>query len=79
MTLDSEGSQRPVDCDYIQRGDLVEVSVQLDVEIALGPHGLGRTSIYLSFNRVVRVLDGAQLREVSILSIFIEMNPWNAR
>lgn len=62
---DPDGTQHSIDHDQIQRGDLVEVSVQLDIEIYEVPPERCRTSVYLSFNRVVRVLSGDRLREVS--------------
>lgn len=64
-SLDSDGGQYPINHDQIRSGDLVEVSVQLDVELAQGPPGHCRTSVYLSFNRIVRVLVSERLREVS--------------
>lgn len=69
MSLDTDGSQYPVEEDQIVSGDLVEVSAQLDIEIAPGPHELRRTSVYLTFNRVVRIVDGDLLREVSVITL----------
>lgn len=73
MSLDTDGSQYPIEEGQIVSGDLVEVSAQLDIEVAPGPHELRHTSVYLSFNKVLRVLDGNLLREVSA------MTPCNVR
>lgn len=71
MSLGPDGAQYPIKHGEIRSGDLLEVSVQLDIEIAQGPLVLPRTSIFFSFNRVLRVIECDQLREreVSTFSI----------
>lgn len=69
MALDADGSQYPIEHDRIVSGDLVEVSAQLDIEVAPGPHKIRNTCVYLSFNRVLRVLEGSLLREVGVIPV----------
>lgn len=71
MSLGPDGAQYAIGHDELRSGDLVEVSVQLDIEIAQGPLAVPRTSIYFSFNRVLRILGCDQLREREVSTISV--------